>query len=75
MTVPEAAIVPRGNDTIVFVAEENTAMEAKVLTGKRADGAVEIIEGLRPGAKVVVAGNTRLSNGAPIQVVSPQAAN
>lgn len=75
VTVPEAAIVPRGNDTIVFVAEENTAMEAKVLTGKRADGAVEIIEGLRPGAKVVVAGNTRLSNGAPIQVVSPQAAN
>ena len=75
VTVPEAAIVPRGSDTIVFVAEEDKAKEAKVKTGKRSGGSVEILEGVRPGTKVVTAGNTRLSNGASIQIVSPQAAN
>ncbi len=75
VTVPEAAIVPRGNDSIVFLAEEDKATETKVRTGKRADGTVEIIEGIKPGSKVVTAGNTRLSNGSAIQIVKPQAAN
>lgn len=75
VTVPEAAIVPRGNDTVVFVAEDNTVKEAKVRTGKRADGTVEIVDGIAAGAKVVVAGNTRLSNGAAIQIVRDEVTN
>jgi membrane fusion protein, multidrug efflux system len=75
VTVPEAAIVPRGQETIVFVAEDNMAKEAKVKTGKRADGTVEIVDGLSAGAKVVVAGNTRLTNGAAIQIVGPEVTN
>jgi membrane fusion protein (multidrug efflux system) len=75
VTVPEAAIVPRGKDTIVFVAEDNTVKEAKVTTGKRADGTVEIVDGLSAGAQVVVAGNTRLTNGAAIQIVGTEATN
>ena len=35
---------------------------------------IEIIEGVAAGAEVVVAGNTRLSNGAAIEVVSPTSA-
>ena len=38
-------------------------------TGKRIDGAVEILEGLKAGAQVVTAGNTRLSDGASIAIV------
>ncbi len=75
VTVPEAAIVPRGSETVVFVASDNKALEAKVRTGKRSGGTVEIVEGLDPGAKVVTAGNTRLTHGMAIQIVSPQAAN
>ncbi|MBL8907285.1 MAG: efflux RND transporter periplasmic adaptor subunit [Rhizobiales bacterium] len=75
VTVPEAAIVPRGKDMIVFVAEDNTVKEAKVRTGKRTEGTVEIVDGLAAGAKVVVAGNTRLTNGAAIQIVRDEVTN
>jgi membrane fusion protein (multidrug efflux system) len=76
VTVPEAAIVPRGKDTVVFVMDNNTAREAKVSTGKYASGIVEIVAGVEAGQEVVVAGNTRLSNGAAVEVVqAPGATN
>jgi membrane fusion protein (multidrug efflux system) len=75
LTVPEAAIVPRGNDMIVYLAAEEKAKEARVKTGKRIAGTVEIVEGLDAGAKVVVAGNTRLSDGAAIRIVAGPPAN
>ena len=38
-------------------------------TGKRGNGAVEILEGLKAGEQVITAGNTRLSDGAAIAIV------
>ena len=70
--VPEAAIVPRSSGAVVFVATGEKAAETKVRTGKRVDGAVEIIEGLKAGTQVVTAGNARLSDGASIAIVPPQ---
>jgi membrane fusion protein (multidrug efflux system) len=67
--VPEAAIVPRSSGAVVFVAMGEKAAETKVRTGKRVDGAVEIIEGLKAGTQVVTAGNARLSDGASIAIV------
>ena len=69
VTVPEAAIVPRGNGAVVFIAANEKAQEAKVRTGKRSNGTVEILEGLKGGEQVIVAGNTRLSDGAAIAIV------
>ena len=69
--VPEAAIVPRSSGSVVFVATGEKAAETKVRTGKRVDGAVEIIEGLKAGTQVVTAGNARLSDGASIAIVPP----
>ena len=74
VTVPEAAIVPRGNGAVVFIAADEKAQETKVRTGKRSNGAVEILEGLKAGEQVIVAGNTRLSDGAAIAIV-PAASN
>jgi membrane fusion protein, multidrug efflux system len=72
--VPEAAIVPRSNGAVVFIAAGEKAEEAKVRTGKRINGEVEILEGLKAGTQVVTAGNTRLSDGASIAIV-PTASN
>ena len=74
VTVPEAAIIPRSNGTVVFVVAGEKAQETKVRTGKRSNGAVEILEGLKAGAQVVTAGNTRLADGATVAIV-PTAAN
>jgi len=69
VTVPEAALVPRGNGSVVYTAEGEKVREVAVTTGKRRDGAVEILDGLAAGQSVVVAGNTRLSNGTTVAVV------
>jgi len=74
VTVPEAAIIPRSTGAVVFIAAGEKAQEAKVRTGKRSNGAVEILEGLKAGARVITAGNTRLSDGAAIAIV-PSASN
>lgn len=73
--VPEAAIVPDSDKATIFVVKDGKARQVAVNTGKRKDGLVEITSGITGGDKVVVAGSTRLSNGANVQIVSPQAAN
>jgi membrane fusion protein, multidrug efflux system len=74
VTVPEAAIIARSNGAVVFVVAGEKAQETKVRTGKRSNGVVEILEGLKAGAQVVTAGNTRLADGAAI-AIAPTAAN
>jgi membrane fusion protein (multidrug efflux system) len=67
--VPEAAIVPRGQDRVVWLVENGKAREAKVKLGERHSGEVEIAEGLNAGATVVTAGHGRLRAGASVEVV------
>ena len=74
VTVPEAAIVPRSDGAVVFVAAAEKAQETKVQTGKRINGTVEILQGLKEGEQVIVAGNSRLADGAAIAIV-PGASN
>lgn len=68
--VPESAIVQRGEAAFVYVAREKKAEEARVTLGKRIPGSIEIVNGIAAGDEVIVAGNTRLSNGAAIEVVA-----
>jgi len=72
--VPETAIVQRGDNAYVYLARDAKAEETQVRVGKRMAGNIEIVEGVTAGAEVVVAGNTRLSNGAAIEVVAPTSA-
>jgi membrane fusion protein (multidrug efflux system) len=70
--IPEGAIVPRGNDIVVFTVQDGLATETKVRLGRRAGGEVEVLEGLAADATVVTAGQARLSDGGPVEVVQPQ---
>ena len=72
--VPETAILQRGDNAVIFVAHDSKAEEKEVRVGKREAGAIEVLEGIEAGAEVVVAGNTRLNNGAAIEVVAAPAA-
>lgn len=67
--VPESAIVPRGGENIVFAIEGGKAVESKVKLGNRKAGAVEVLEGLSQKATVVTAGQQRLRNGSPVEVI------
>jgi membrane fusion protein (multidrug efflux system) len=69
--VPESAIVQRGDGVFVYLARAQKAEETRVVLGRRMSGTIEIVKGVDAGEEVIVAGNTRLSNGADIEVVAP----
>lgn len=70
--IPEGAIVPRGTESVVFTVTDGRATESKVRLGRRSGGEVEILEGISSDATVVVAGQSRVRNGQPVEVVQPQ---
>lgn len=67
--IPEAAIVPRGQDSFVFRVAEGRAAIVKVRTGVRKVGEVEITEGLAAGDLVVTDGNQKIGPGSPVTVM------
>lgn len=69
LVVPEAAIVPRGQDKIVYLVQNGQALETKVELGARNKGLVEVLSGLTEDAMVVVAGQQKLRHGSPVEVV------
>lgn len=71
--IPEAAIVQRGKGAVVYTVVESKAREMRVTLGKRSEGMVEVREGLAVDDVVVVAGNTRLSDGAEVEAVAAAA--
>ena len=71
LQVPEAALIPAGDDQFVFVVgEDSKAVRTKVVAGRRRVGAVEILSGLAEGARVVVDGVVRVRPDAPVTVVA-----
>lgn len=67
--VPEAAIVPRGQESYVFRVVEGKAEQVKVQTGLRKVGEVEIATGLAAGDLVVTEGTQRIGPGSPVTVM------
>jgi membrane fusion protein (multidrug efflux system) len=70
LVIPESAIVPRGQDKIVYRVTDGQAHEVKVKLGSRANGLVEIVEGLEADAMVVTAGQQRLKDGSAVEIVT-----
>jgi membrane fusion protein (multidrug efflux system) len=69
LVVPEAAIVPRGEEKIVYMVRDGQAIEANVTLGGRSNGLVEILDGLAEDAMVVTAGQQKLKDGTAVEVV------
>jgi len=74
--IPEAAItqILTNAQAMVFaVGADSTAQPRKIKTGVRLVGAVEVLEGLEPGEKVIVEGLQKISPGAPVRIVPTEA--
>lgn len=72
LTVPEAAIVPKGADQYVFKVVDGKVQLAKVSIGTRRAGRVELVEGVSAGELVVTAGQLKIRDGAAVTVVPAQ---
>lgn len=68
LVIPEQAVLIRGDEQYVFVAEDGIARRASVTLGSRMPGRVEVVDGLTMEDRVIVTGQDRLSSGDRISV-------
>ncbi|MCC7015745.1 MAG: efflux RND transporter periplasmic adaptor subunit [Rhodospirillales bacterium] len=71
IAIPEQAIMPRGDKFFIYKVAGGKAVLTPVEIGRRASGRVEITRGIAAGEEVVVAGQLKLQDGAPVQPVAP----
>ena len=68
MLVPEAALVPQGEDRFVYRVTDGEVKFAKVEVGERSAGQVELTGGVKPGDVIVTAGQLKLFDGAAVDI-------
>jgi membrane fusion protein (multidrug efflux system) len=66
VVIPEDAVLPLQGETFVWVAKEGKATRRRIELGVRSPGFVEARSGVEGGEQVVVGGQERLSEGAPV---------
>lgn len=68
LLVPEIAVVQAGSDSYVYrVDAQGVAGRADVKLGTRAGGQVEVLDGLKPGDRIVIDGTGKLRPGQRIR--------
>jgi membrane fusion protein (multidrug efflux system) len=68
-SVPELAVVGEGEQRFVFVVDgQGRAHRTPVRTGARDGGRIEIVAGLRPGARVVTEGVVKVADGMQLRL-------
>ncbi|MGB3518491.1 MAG: hypothetical protein WBA43_18690 [Elainellaceae cyanobacterium] len=74
VVVPLGAVTSRGQETYVFVINEDdgTVQRRPITEDIRGFSAVGVRSGVRPGELVVVEGQNRLTDGAPVEIVNQQ---
>ena len=72
--IPEAAIVPKGQDSYVFRVAEGKADLVRVQTGARKVGEVEIVKGLGAGDLVVTEGTQKIGPGSAVTLINQEGA-
>lgn len=73
VTVPEQSVVPQIDKNIVFVVVDGKAQRREVVIGARLPGRVEIKSGVTAGEPVVIAGQQKLRDQAPVMPMPPPA--
>lgn len=68
MVIPAAAVLRRGDESVVFIAEEGKAQQQSVRIGRRVGGKVEVLAGLALGDLVITSGLGALEDEAPVEV-------
>jgi RND family efflux transporter MFP subunit len=75
LVVPEGALVLREDQKTVFVVTADNKVVQKVLKlGESSGGWVEVLDGVKDGEKIVVAGQHKLKDGASIRLGAPREA-
>jgi membrane fusion protein (multidrug efflux system) len=68
----DALIVNASGQNIVFAAQDSIAHQRAITTGLTTKTQTEVLDGLKPGDKVVVMGQELLKEGMPVKVQEPK---
>ncbi len=71
VVVPDRAVVKlqgTGDNFVYVLNADSTVTYNKVMLGQRLDNEFELLSGVENGAEVIIAGQSRLSNGAAVRV-------
>jgi Cu(I)/Ag(I) efflux system membrane fusion protein len=72
LTIPDSAAIDTGKGQVVYVDRGNGTFEPReIQTGLRADGAVEVLRGLKAGEKVASSANFLIDSEAQLKGVKP----
>ncbi len=66
--IPESAVVPRGDETYVYMVNDSKALLRKVVLGEYIEGRIEVLEGVKVGETVITAGQQKVADGFPVRV-------
>lgn len=69
LLVPKTAVLGNRNSAISYVVENGKVRRAALRLGNENGSRVQVLEGLEPGAEVVVTGHAALSEGASVDVL------
>jgi membrane fusion protein, multidrug efflux system len=73
LSVPELSVIGEGESRFVYVVDQaGRAQRAAVRTGLRAGGRIEILEGLRPGQRVITEGVVKVADDMPVRLAGPR---
>jgi len=72
LVIPESAVIDTGTSQVVYVEKGDGAFEPReVELGLRADGAVEVLRGIKAGEKVVSSANFLIDSEAQFKGIKP----
>ena len=72
LVIPESAVIDTGTSQVVYVEKGDGAFEPReVEIGLRADGAVEVLRGIKAGEKVVSSANFLIDSEAQFKGIKP----
>ncbi|MDN3919704.1 efflux RND transporter periplasmic adaptor subunit [Roseateles violae] len=67
VVIPQAAIIQRGNERVVYIVDENKQAQLKTIQLRYPFGELAVVDGIEAGAKVVLDGRQNLRPGTPVR--------
>jgi multidrug efflux system membrane fusion protein len=68
LQIPRVALVESVKNPYVYVVNNNTAEQRKIIVGRELGDLIEVLGGLQTGDQVVTTGQLNLTNGKPVQI-------
>ncbi len=72
--VPQAALILRGSDRLVYVVDAQGKAQLKPVQLRHTTGEWAVVQGVQPGDRVVLEGKQNLRPGTPVRPPAPASA-